>query len=193
MWYFFTRRGSKTGSRDKYRTCVHVFFNETVRRRDTLQYTWRQQMLPGLGFLFFPAVCFNKCLCSQPVRAGRLLSFHHPCCLVPFIFRDKKQSLAMATSLLLIPSFHFKHNLHHHHVRNFSWSQCECYVCRISCVPGWFLIFSFLTFFSLEDLTVTELKCPRDRSPSRAASFPPVLLPARCPVQFQVSQMLVFP
>lgn len=82
-------------------------------------YTKRQQTLPGLRFLFFLAASFNECSCSQPVRAGRLLSSPAiPTALVPFARRDK-QPCAMATSLLLIPTFHFRPNLDHRCVRNF--------------------------------------------------------------------------
>lgn len=74
----------------------------------------RQQTLPGLRFLFFLAASFNERSCSQPERAGRLLCYPTiPTALVPFTPKDKKQPCAMATSLLLIPTFHFRPNLDH--------------------------------------------------------------------------------
>lgn len=138
-----------------------------------------------LSHFLFQQACRS---CSLPARVQEHL-LHLPC--VPPV--SCCLHVGQGVAELYCPSSHLEPKLGLSHVCNFYCSWCKCCVCGISCVPGWFLVFSFLTFFTLEYLRVTEIRHPRDRSPSRAGSLPPGHLPTCCPVQFQVSQMLVFP
>lgn len=94
------------------------------------------------------------CSCSLPARVQEHLSpLLVSQCPAACMWDNEQQAYAVASSGVPKPSSHLGPSLGPSHVCNFYCSWRKCYVCGINCVPGRFLIFSFLTFFTLEYLT----------------------------------------